>query len=114
MAPGRSLSISQRLFVQALNEMFDLQSQRVAHGLHFGIPLAVWLGLYVVSVLAMIAVGYQFGFTSHRQYLLNLLLAMAFSSVIILIADFDRLREGAVQLNEQPIVELLEKLKKNQ
>ncbi len=97
-------------FVQALNEMIDLHAKRVSIVLHFRIPGIIWLGLYVVAILAMVTVGYQFGQAHQRQLLINFILALTFSSVIVLIIDLDRAHGGSVQLNQQMLFDLQKKL----
>lgn len=67
----------------------------------------------MVTALAMITVGYQFGQSRRRQLLFNFVLAMAFSSVILLITDLDRSWEGAVKINQQPLYDLQEDLYKS-
>lgn len=111
MLGDRSASISQSLFIQSLNEMIDIQTQRVTVGLQFRIPDTIWVALYVILGLAMLTVGYQFGRPHERHVLINTLLAIAFSSVILLIADLDRASEGTVLLNPQPVFDLQQRLK---
>ena len=98
------------LFVEALNEMIDLHGKRVSIGSHFRIPGIIWMGLYVVAILAMVTVGYQFGQAKQRQLLVNFILALTFSSVIMLIVDLDRALEGSVKVNQQMLFHLQEKL----
>jgi hypothetical protein len=100
------------LFVGALNEVFDLHTSRVTVALQYRIPLRIWLGLLSVTVLAMIAVGYQFGLTRRMNVLIALVLALSFSSVVLLIADLDRATEGALQVGQQPMLQLQEELHK--
>ena len=99
-----------RLYVQSLNDMIDLQGKRVAAALYYRIPGPIWLGLFVITVIAMIAVGYQFGQTSNRHAIINLILAAAFSSVILLIADLDRESQGYIRVNQQPLFDLQQQL----
>jgi len=110
MVANLPASIIHGLFVQALNEMIDLHGKRVTIGLHFRIPGIIWLGLYVVSILAMLTVGYQFGQAQQRQFLVNIILAMTFTSVLMLIIDLDRAQEGSVQINQQMLFDLQDKL----
>ena len=88
----------------------ELHGKRVTVGLQFRIPGTIWLGLYAVSGLAMIAVGYQFGQSRQRQLLFGFILAAAFSSVIGLIADLDRSAEGTIKVDQQPVKDLYEQL----
>jgi hypothetical protein len=88
----------------------NLLEERVVVGLHFRIPGAIWLGLYILAILAMIAVGYQFGQSNRRQLLVSITLAVAFSSVIALISDLDRATSGIIKLNQQPLFEYHQKI----
>jgi len=102
--------ISYSLFVNSLNEMIDVHAERVTVAVRQGIPGAIWMGLYLVAGLAMIAVGYQTGKGGQRPYLVNTVLALAFSVVILLILDLDRSWEGAVRVDQQPLIDLQKKL----
>lgn len=63
-----------------------------------------------VTVLAMSAVGYQFGMTGGRSILISLLLALTFSSVSYLIADIDGSFKGVVRVSQRPMIELQKKI----
>ena len=52
----------------------------------------------------MIAVGYQFGLTGRRNILIAMILALAFSAVVLLIADLDRATQGALQVSQEPML----------
>ncbi len=104
------LTIADSLYIQSLNEMIDLHSKRVVVALRYRIPDTIWLGLYAIAVLAMLAVGFQFGQASTRQHLVNIMLGAAFSAVIILIADLDRAVEGTVMVDQGPLFNLYDKL----
>jgi len=103
-------SVLQVLFVQSLNEMIDLQTKRVTVGRQYRVPGTIWLALYLVSALAMIAVGFHFAQSRHRQILVSLILAIAFSSILVLIADLDRAAEGTVRVSQQPLIDLQRRL----
>jgi len=103
-------SVTQALFIESLNETIDLHTKRITVGRGYRVPATIWLGLYMVSALAMIAVGYQFAQSRHRHLLVSVMLALAFSSVLVLIADLDRASEGTVRLNQQPLLDLQRKI----
>ena len=111
LSKEQPLGIKHSLYIQSLNQLIDLHEKRVTVGLHFRIPGAMWTGLYILAVLAMIVVGYQFGQSKHRQMLVSVILALAFSSVIALIADLDRSSSGSITVNQQPLFEFQQKLK---
>ena len=100
------------LFVQALNSVIDLHTSRVTVALQYHIPLRIWTGLLSVAVLTMIAVGYQFGLARRNNILIPLVLALAFSAVVLLIADLDRAGEGALRVSQEPLQKLQEALNK--
>jgi hypothetical protein len=113
MTARERTSIAQGLFIQSLNDVIDIHSKRVVVGLQYRVPSTIWFGLYGVAALAMVVVGYQYQFGQSRLQRLTLstLLALAFSAVILLIADLDRSGEGSVKVNQQPLFELQQKLR---
>ncbi|MFZ1865424.1 MAG: hypothetical protein WAU39_14455 [Polyangiales bacterium] len=106
MSASTPPSVLQVLFIQSLNDMIDLQTKRVAVGQQYRVPGTIWLALYLVAGLAMIAVGFHFAQSRHRQILVSLILALAFSSILVLIADLDRAAEGTVRVSQQPLIDL--------
>lgn len=93
------------LFVMSLNDVIDLHTKRVVTG-GYRIPSIIWLALYVVAALSMIAVGYQFGRVGQRDIAISLVLALAFSIVIYLIADLDCIDHGTLRVSQRPMAEL--------
>ena len=78
------------LFVESLNQMFDAQTKRVTVSAFYQMPLAIWIALLAVTTFSMLEVGYLLGTFEHVNWLLILLLSLALSTVILLIADLDR------------------------
>ena len=97
------------LFVDSLNEMIDLHTERVTVAL-YRIPSAIWIALWGITLLSMLSVGYYFGETGKGNWHLNLLLSLTFSAVILLIADLDRVGSGAIAVSQQPMIDLRDKL----
>lgn len=98
------------LYIQSLNEVIDLHTKRVTVGLQYRIPRVIWVTLYFVTILTMIAVGYEFGLSGVSNILISLILALAFSAFMVLIADLDRGVTGTLQVDQRPIIELQQKL----
>ncbi len=97
------------LFIQSLNEMFDLQTKRVTVGLYHRVPTVIWLALLGITILAMVQVGYLVGRSTKANWLSVVTLSLAFSSVVVLIADLDLSgagATGAIRLNQQPVMDL--------
>lgn len=94
------------LFVDSTNEMFDLQTSRVVVGYYTYIPSIIWVALGGLTVISMMAVGYQFGRSGRGNWLVALTLAVSFSLVVTLICDLDRVRSGFLTISTQPMKNL--------
>lgn len=94
------------LFIDSLNEMFNLHHQRVAIGLQLRIPTGVWIALYALSVLGMISMGYQVGITGSKRSEASLILAIAFALVTSLIAALDRPFASGFRVPQQALFDV--------
>jgi hypothetical protein len=97
------------LFVESLNDMIDLDETRVTAGRN-RIPDSIWISLYVVSILTMGALGYEFGLKGERSWPVTILLALVFTVVLGLIADLDRPQAGFLQVSQQAMIDLVNKI----
>jgi hypothetical protein len=93
------------LFVASLNNVIDLHESRLTIALRYRIPGTIWLSLYLLTILSMLAIGYQVGMAGTSRVLGMPLMALAFSIVIIMIADMDKPGEGKFQISHQPLVD---------
>lgn len=99
-------------FASALNQMFDLNTKRIALGVHYRIPGFFWWAILFASAVAMVAVGFQFGLASGRRIMTtNLALALTFALVIMLAFDLDRAGEGLIEVNQQPMIDLYQNMR---
>ncbi|MCE9547663.1 MAG: hypothetical protein K8T25_19510 [Planctomycetia bacterium] len=99
------------LFIDSLNQLIDLHQSRKTVGLQYRVPGMVWLCLYLLTVLSMLAVGYQSGMAGTRRLRGTPILAAAFSLVILMIADIDRPGEGLLRVSQQPIADVQEMMR---
>ncbi|OPY66891.1 MAG: hypothetical protein A4E57_02575 [Syntrophorhabdaceae bacterium PtaU1.Bin034] len=102
------------LFVNSLNEMFDFQTKRVTIGLFYRIPAVMWLVLFSLTVFSMFGIGYLFGMSDKVNWLLVVVFSLAFSLVILLIADLDRSgggKPGIIKISTRPITDLQQRIK---
>jgi hypothetical protein len=97
-------SVLAGLFIEALNQVIDLQ--RVQATLRSRIPGVIWATLYLVASLAMAGMGYHEGLTSLRRSPVMMILVLAFSAVICLITDLDRPQEGGFDASQQAIIDI--------
>jgi len=99
-------SIMTGLCIQSLNEVIDLHSKRLQAALRSRIPGSIWAALYLIAILGVAAMGYHAGLTGTSRTLAVLALALAFSAVMLLIADLDRPQEGLLKVSQQAMIDL--------
>lgn len=99
-------SIVVGLFIQSLNETIDVHAKRVLVGLQNRLPGALWATLYLVTMLTMAGVGYHEGLSNSRRSLAILVLVLAFSAILTLVADLDRPKEGLFTVSQQAMSDL--------
>lgn len=99
-------SVPVGLFIQSLNQLIDLHSERIQVAVKNRIPAVIWGMLYFVAVVAMAALGYHEGLASLRRSPAVLALVLTFSAVLALIADLDRPQEGLVRVSQQFLIDL--------
>jgi hypothetical protein len=99
-------SILTGVFIQSLNEVIDLHAERVLVGMRSRIPLVIWIGLFGLAMLGMAAVGYQSALWATRRSPAMIALVLAFSVVLLLIADLDRGQEGLLRVSQQSLIDL--------
>jgi hypothetical protein len=58
----------------------------------------------------MLTVGYQAGLLDKKVLKIGIVLALAFSAVVFLIADLDRGAEGRLRVSQRPMIELQKKM----
>lgn len=94
------------LFIQSLNQVIDVHAARLMASLRSRIPAAIWIALYLLAILAMVVMGYDQGLTGSRRSPAIIVLVLAFSAVLTLIADLDRPSKGLLQVSQQSMLEL--------
>ncbi|MBL8852006.1 MAG: hypothetical protein JNG89_20200 [Planctomycetaceae bacterium] len=99
-------SIVAGLFIQALNETIDIHATRLFAVQQGRIPVVLWLALLVVTVLTMAGVGYFCGMSRSRRTPEVLLMALAYSAILLLVADLDRPLEGLVRVSQQAMIDV--------
>lgn len=103
-------SVMAGLFITTLNEMFELHAKRVRAGLRSRIPVVIFFVLFCVAALATLSMGYLAGIAGKRANLVSIALVLAYSSVIYLIIDLDRPQDGILNVSQQPLLELRQKM----
>jgi hypothetical protein len=94
------------MYVESLNDMSNVLATRIAVSVQARMPTGLWVVLYALVVLGMIAVGYQTAIAGSRRTLAMLFLALSFSIVITLIAALDDPERGYLPVSQQPLDDL--------
>lgn len=90
------------IYAQALNEMIDLDSERVAAVLN-RIPLDIWVLLALLSIMTSLVVGYG---QRKRSGLATFVPVLMVAIAVSLIADLDSPTNGFIQVNQQSLQSL--------
>jgi len=77
------------LFTSAVNDLFSLYIERKTIALVYRIPDAIWSSLLFLAGMGMFAFGYQTGMSGMRRIFQMPFIPIAFSVVIVLIADLN-------------------------
>jgi hypothetical protein len=99
-------SVPAGLFIESLNQVIDLHAARVMAALRSRMPLAVWVVLFAVGLLAFFTMGYQAGLSASSRSPGAIVLALAFGAVIWLVADLDRPGEGFLRVSQEPMIDV--------
>ena len=99
------------LFIASLNEMIDLHATRMMAALRSRVPAVIWIVLFLLSFLSMAMMGYHEALTNSRRSIAVLALILGFSSVLFLIVDLDRPRQGTLQVSQQAMIDLRNSMK---
>jgi hypothetical protein len=94
------------LYIESLNEVTDLQAQRVAIGLQARVPAGIWLILWILVILGMVGMGYQTAIAGSRRSWAMPILAISFSLVMALITSLDRPQSTFIPVSQQPLIDV--------
>jgi hypothetical protein len=93
------------LYIESLNEIFEVHALRLAFGLQVRIPTGIWAVLYGLTILGMMVMGYHTGIAGSRRSMAALILALSFAVVIAMIVSLDR-PGGFIKVTQQPLIDL--------
>jgi hypothetical protein len=98
------------LYVESLNELVELHSQREIAAFYARIPTTLVLALYGFSLMGFFILGFANSYDGRRSVVALIALVLVFGSVLYLIVDLDRSREGMFQVSYQPLIGLEERM----
>jgi hypothetical protein len=94
-----------RLFTRAVDDLIEAHLTRISAA-RSRTPTALWTYIYVLVVLSMASVGYHLGVAGSREAAGTMFLALAFSVVMLLIADLDEPTRGGFKTNVRDLEDL--------
>jgi hypothetical protein len=102
------------MYVESIDDMANVLATRVAVSVQARMPTGLWIVLYVLVVLGMIAVGYQTAIAASRRSWAMVLMALSFSIVITLIAALDDPERGYLPVSQRPLIDLQSEMSLNE
>ena len=96
-------------FIESLNDTIDLHETRVTAA-SARVPETVVLLLIIGSALTLGMVGFSAGLTRRRSLLTAAVLIIALGAVITIVVDLDRPREGFIQVSQQPLIDVEQRI----
>jgi hypothetical protein len=98
------------LYIQALNEVIDLQTTRLAAIQSLRLPAVVWWIMFSIIVLSFALVGIQSSADGHRNYFALLIFTLAFAAAVVLLADLDNPQIGLLQIGQNAMLSLQQQI----
>ena len=114
-----AMSIAQReptpvsaLLLQSLNQLIDLQQKRITVSAYHRMPTVFWFALYGLVILAMAVGGYDTGLPGgERSTTARLIVAVAFSLVLLLIVALERPVVALTSVNQAALIDVQRSIK---
>jgi hypothetical protein len=103
-------AVTSGLFLESLNEVFDLHARRLA-ALENRVPEVILLLLYVVAVVTIAMLGYGAGLGERRSLVPAFIALFLVATILLTIIDLDRPRRGLIQVSQRSMLSLQESLK---
>lgn len=97
------------LFTESLNEVFNLHVKRFSAIFQGRISIVIWIVLYLLTFITMAMMGYRIGLHGIRSTFMELTLALAFSSVLMLIIALDS-PGGIMSIDPRQLTDVLKML----
>ncbi|HEX5579318.1 MAG TPA: hypothetical protein VFY43_06605 [Candidatus Limnocylindria bacterium] len=94
------------LFLESLNEVIDVHSQRITAGLYARVPPTILWLLIGGVVLSLGLVGYSAGLSGKHALVIAVILILTLGTVIALVIDIDRPADGFIETSQQPLISL--------
>jgi hypothetical protein len=97
-------------YLNSLNEMIDIHTARLSSELGYRVPQVVLVGLLIVALLSLVLVGVYDSYRERHNWIALVVVAMILAMVFLLIVDLDRSNVGFVQVPQQALINLRDRL----
>ena len=94
------------LFIDSLSQMINAHSNRVAAVARGRVPLEMWGGLFLITLIALFSMGYDVGIRETPRPMVGFGMILCFAVTMALIADLDRPYEGLIRVDHQSMNDL--------
>ena len=100
--PGETVA----LYIEAVNDVIDLQTVRVASDQSLRLPSIFWLILYGLLILSFLLVGIASSADGKRNFFALALFALAFAAAMVLLIDLNNPHNGLLEVGQNAMLSL--------
>jgi hypothetical protein len=97
------------IFVESINEVIDVHSQRLA-AFNLRLPRLLGIMLYAATLLSFLLVGVASSSDGNRGTPAIVLFALAFVAVLMILVDLDRPQQGLLTVSQAAMSDLLRQM----
>jgi len=94
------------LYGEAINDLLDVHTLRLAVVLGSRLPSLMWFMLFGIVFVSFLLIGIASSVDGKRNYFTLILFAMGFAAVLMLITDLDRPSEGLLRVSQAALEDL--------
>jgi hypothetical protein len=94
------------LYVESVNDVITVGTQRVVAGIYARVPDTILVFLLLLAFGSIGLVGFGAGQAGKRSIVSATIMIVALGATLTLVVDLDRPREGFLQVNQQPLIDL--------
>lgn len=110
-AMNQNPNIATSQYINALNDMIDIQMSRMATSLQSWIPVGIWIVLVLLMIIGVFSLGFQIAISGSGRTLAVSLLAITLSLTIFLIVALDRPVTKFIKVSQKPLILQRESMK---
>lgn len=103
---GEGYSPALGLYVSAINEIIELNTNRIYVAIVARVPWTIVLGLFLIATVSLGMVGLYSGYAERQNAVALFVFVLILSVVFLLIVDLNRGQSGLLTVSQQPMFEL--------